>query len=177
MHKSRLHLQLPRTRAVEQSMANLTSSLGMSKVLLSGGQATDSSQPCIPAKRLRNLRILDMRTGLLAYHQNIDERPAHYVPRQLADLLLVTKISGYPLAVVIKPGKLYKLNTRESLAESKRRFKRSGPCIKPIALNPPDSYYVMTLQSYPEPNRDSSRHPHAAFVRECEEARKRANNA
>jgi hypothetical protein len=118
--------------------------------------------------------LLQMKIALLAKHQSTSERPAHYIAAKLIPLLI-----AHRFAVTVVHGELYQLSTNEPLIETKRRFQRSEPCVKPISvpkLNP-SGYDIMTLQSYPEPNRDSSRHPHAAFVRECEEVRKRKENA
>ena len=111
-----------------------------------------------------------VRIFLKTQDQRIDF-PSHRCSKTLASLLS----SNFPRLVRYdKSSAILELLTTEAWSSVKARLRPktlNGVRVVP-RLNPPDSYLLMALQSYPEPNRCSLIHPHEAFLRQCQEAKR-----
>jgi hypothetical protein len=58
------------------------------------------------------------------------------------------------------------LKTGEAWSSVKARIRPKTSVVVVPLLNPPD-YLLMAFQNYPEPGRESVRHPHDAFRMAC----------
>ena len=67
--------------------------------------------------------------------------------------------------------KLVHLRVKDGIAELKRRHQVGKATLKPIDRLLPPSKPINLDLAYPEPGKESARHPHQAFLDECRQAR------
>lgn len=120
-----------------------------------------------------------MRIGVLELRQLETEQPSHWINMRLAEQLVGWRPNGKAACRELAPRgrqRFIKILVAESFREIKDRF-RSLPHVKLVPKINPIGYDVMCLQSYPEPNRETTRHPHEAFLKLCQQARQLGKTA
>lgn len=110
------------------------------------------------------------KVGVLDMHQATSDTPQTFVKKCIAAMLVRRLLAEW----VVDKSIIRRIETKgsECLPDNLPVLAVRVKVSSKLKLNP-SGYDVMTLQSYPEPNRESNKHPHEAFLRECIAVRKR----